>query len=325
MLLSNLHFFPPPVHSCLWVILLFLSLTLFSPSIVTDVENDFRCQSKRVSETQLWTQNGSLRQGAGEDVSCALTHPSAAAGTTSLPCRAIRFPIPQSSHANRHLTVVMGRREGGKMQAAQYSNSEGPCLRTPAQVCFRQRCQMLQGWDGQEIWPQESLKKTLGWRRVSEASYEESLIWSKIGGMKMGRRLVKVYKVITHLLISDTAFPWNLLGILRLHTAVCPWSRELTSCMLSGWKLSAEPSPQAGPKHASSPSPSWAALLQNPICAGELPPMYRRTLLAQRGWVFVFVFFFCYSDADCFTRNVRKLIYPSRHIQFRGKGQLVMS
>lgn len=169
----------PLYNSCLWVILLFLSLTLFSPSIITDAENDFRCQYKRVSQTQLWTQNGSLRQGAGEDISCALTHPSVTAGTTSIPCRAIRFPIPQSSHANEHLTVVMGRREEGKMRAAPYSKSEGPHLRTLAQVCFRQWCQMLQGWDGQEIWPQESLKKTLGWGRASEASYEESPLYDR--------------------------------------------------------------------------------------------------------------------------------------------------
>ena len=88
----------------------------------------------------------------------------------------------------------------------------------------------------------------------------------RTGGMKMGRRLVKVYKVITHLLISDTAFPWIPSGILRLHVAVRRWSWELTSCVPSGGKLSAEPSRQAGlsPSTQVCHSPSWAALLQNP-------------------------------------------------------------
>lgn len=34
------------------------------------------------------------------------------------------------------------------------------------------------------------------------------------------------------------------------------------------------------------------------------------------------VFIFSYNEADSFTRNVRKLIYPSRCIEFRGKGHL---
>lgn len=145
----------------------------------------------------------------------------------------------------------------------------------------------------------------------------------RIGGRKMGRRLLKVHKVITCLLISDIAFPWILSGISRLHIAVRRWSWELTSCVLSGWKLSSEPSPQAGPspKHAGYPSPSWAALLENSTnttCYCWQAPSHVLQNLAGTtrvgGGLFLFFVFFCYSDADSFTQPVRKLTYPSRRI-----------
>lgn len=75
---------------------------------------------------QLWTEKvGSVRQGDGEDISCGLAHHQGPRGEHPLRSH-------QGSHAvdaNRHLIVVMGRREEGKRQAAKYSNSKGLCLR----------------------------------------------------------------------------------------------------------------------------------------------------------------------------------------------------
>lgn len=112
-------------------------------------------------------------------------------------------------------------------------------------------------------------------------------------------------------------------GISRLPVALHHWS-----CVLSGWKLTAELSPQAGPgpKHASYPSPSRAALLQTltyityySLLASSLPCIAEPCWHNQGGHLWVV---FCYSDVDSFTRNVRKLIYPSRHTEFKGKGHL---
>lgn len=79
-----------------------------------------------VSEMQLWTEQvGSVRQGDGEDISCGLSHHQGPRGEHPLRSH-------QASHAmdaNRHLIVVMGRREEGKRQAAKYSNSKGLYLR----------------------------------------------------------------------------------------------------------------------------------------------------------------------------------------------------
>lgn len=127
--------------------------------------------------------------------------------------------------ANRHLIVVRGRREEGKRQAGTHDNGEGTCLRTLAQVMhLRQWSQMLQGRDGQDIWPQESLKRH---QKGKVGSMKKAPC--RTGGLKMGRRLVHVCKVIKQLSISDIAFGflWTPQGILGLHITATEssWAR----------------------------------------------------------------------------------------------------
>lgn len=118
-------------------------------------------------------------------------------------------------------------------------------------------------------------------------------------------------------------FPMN--ATRDFETACCSSSLELCPVGMKAycWALSTGWSwPQAcklsQPKSSSSAANPYLHYLL--LTAGKLPPMYCRTLLAQPGWAFVGGF--CYSDVDSFTRNVRKLIYPSRHTEFKGKGHL---
>lgn len=270
---------------------------------------------------QLWTEKvGSVRQGDGEDISCGLSHHQGPWGEHPLWSH-------QASHAmdaNRHLIVVMGRREEGKRQATKYSNSKGLCLRRWCKWSASDNSgRYAQGETGKKYSPERTLRKLQDEKEVKPCMEKAPC---RTGRMKMGRRLVMVYKVITCLLLSNTAFPRILLGISRLH--VHGWSWGLTSCALSGWKLSTELT--AGWSQASRLSqPKLSSFAAKPcldylsLSAGKLPPTYCRALLAQPGWVAEFSFgLFWGFFADSFTRNVRTLIYSSRHIQFRGKGQL---
>lgn len=158
-----------------------------------------------------------------------------------------------------------------------------------AQVkCLRQQCQTCPGRDRQEIQPQESLK-TAGWEEEMKPCMEKAPC--RTGGMKMGRRLVMVYKVITCLLISNIAFPRILLGISRLH--VHGWSCGLTSRTLSvkaqHWAhCRLVPSIQVIPAQAE--QLCCKTLPRLPVTASKLPPTYCRALLTQPGWVAGFSF-----------------------------------
>lgn len=67
---------------------------------------------------QLWTEKvGSVRQGDGEDIFCGLHHRQGPRGEHPLRSHQVSHPMD----VNRHLIVVMGRREEGKRQADKYS------------------------------------------------------------------------------------------------------------------------------------------------------------------------------------------------------------
>lgn len=224
----------------------------------------------------VWTENtGSLTHGAGERCFCLFLQSSSPLHSQQdhcIPCWAIEFPIPQPVDANRHLIVVRGRREEGKRQSATHGNGEGTRLRTLAQVMhLRQWSQMLQGRDGQEIWPQESLKRH---QKGKAGSVKKAPCRTR--GTKTGRRLVQVCKVIKHLLISDIAFRflWTPRGISGLRTAVhhCNWEPMGKATQPDALRVGASNCAFAAQRALSGWSQaalhvtlqSWAALLQIP-------------------------------------------------------------
>lgn len=192
----------------------------------------------------------------------------------------------------------MGRREEGKRQAAKYRNSKGVRLRrwhkwsaSDNSVRYTQR------ETGKKYNPERALNRQ-GEKEEVKSCMEKAPC--RTGGMKMGRRLVMVYKVITCLLISNIAFPRILLGISRLH--VHGWSCGLTSRMLSvkaqHWAhCRLVPSIQVIPAQAE--QLYCKTLPRLPVTASKLPPTYCRALLTQPGWVAGFSFglvwgFFCW-------------------------------
>lgn len=111
MLLNNLHFFPPPhvisVSGCSSIpsVLCFSLLALIMLwRMISDVSLSVCFRDAAL------TEDVSQRQGAGEDFSRGLAHPSVAKGTTELS----GFPSCQPTNANRHLIVVKGRGKRGK-------------------------------------------------------------------------------------------------------------------------------------------------------------------------------------------------------------------
>lgn len=272
-----------------------------------------------VSELQLWTEKvGPVRQGDGEDISCGLTHHQGPQGEHPLWSHQVSHPMD----ANRHLIVLMGRREEGKRQAAKYSNRL--CLRRWHKWSTSNSIRYAQGVTGKKYNPERALRNLQAEKGEVKPRVEKAPC--RTGGMKMGRRLVMVCKVITCLFISNTAFPRTPLGISRLHTH--GWSWGLRSQVLSGWKLSTElaagwsqASRLSQPRlssFAAKPCLDYLSLL--PSC---LPRIAEPCWHNQGGWLaFLFLFWVFFSDS--FTRNVRRLIYSSRH-SLEGKVSWVMS
>lgn len=155
----------------------------------------------------------------------------------------------------------------------------------------------VQGEPGKKYNPERALRKLQDENKEVKPCMEKAP--SSTGGMKMGTRLVMVYKVITCLSNSNIAFPRILLGISRLH--VHGWSWELTSCMLLGWKLSTEFA--AGWSQASRLSqPKLCSFTAKPcldylsLLASCLPRFADPCWHNQGGWLgflwFLFWFFF---------------------------------
>lgn len=217
-------------------------------------------------------------------------------GTTgwASPAEPSDFPSCQPKDANRHLIVVMGRREEGKRQAAKYSNSKGLCLRRWHKWSASDNSvRYAQGETGKKYNPERALRNLQDEKEKVKPRVEKAPC--RTGGMTMGRRLVMVYKVITCLLISNIAFPRILLGISRLH--VHGWSWELTNRAVSGWK----PSPElaAGWSQASRLSqPELSSFAAKPcldylaLLASCLPRIVEPCWHNQSGWLgFILVCF----------------------------------